>query len=318
MKRVLGMVVLLALMLTSLGVLAQDEPEMAEYSPENGSFSAAYPAEWVTAELPILPFPSVFFAPDEAIIDTFVSTGAPAEGEVIGLSFVAPTQLIAAFGLGVAEDAPVTEMASLFGMMLGEPPTDEGGEEGAPEEGEMPEEEMPAEGEGEGEDMGEDMEFEMPPLPESEEVTIGDDVTAGYVEQSNGVYDQVIYVTRLADDLLGVTTVIAPVGELSDEHKAIAEAAVLTVTSEYSGEELLDVMVTSMLVPDEEGASAEDLDGEALAQEKCTVCHSADWWDTQDKEPEEWEATVDRMILHGAQLTAAEREAIISYLSETH
>lgn len=306
MKRVLSMVVLCALLLTSLVALAQDgELELAEYVPEDGSFSAAYPAGWEAAEIMMLPFPSFWFAPEADMIDKFIYTGAPAEsGDVIGLSFVAPTQIIAAFGMGVAEDAPVTEMASLFGMMLGEPPVDESAEEGEAAEEEAPE--------------GEDMEWEMPPLPEAEEVTIGEDVIAGYVEQSNGVYDQVVYVTKIADDVLAVTTVITPVGELGDEHKAIAEAAVLSIASELTGEEMLNAMVMSMLLPDEEGVSADQLDGEALAQERCTVCHAAEWWDAQDKSDEEWEATVDRMILHGAQLTAAEREAIINYLVETH
>ena len=313
MKQVFSMVVLCALLLTSFAARAQDgELEMAEYSTEDGSFSAAYPADWVTAEVMILPFPSVWYAPEAEMIDGFISSGAPAEGEVIGLSFIAPTQLIAAFGFGIPADAPVTEMASLFGMLLGEPPVEEGGEEGAPVEGESAEDEASAEGEDEG--MG----FEMPPLPEAEEVTIGEDVTAGYVEQSNGVYDQVLYVTRIADDLLAVSALLAPVGELADEHKAIAEAAVLSLSSPHGGEEILDVLVMSMLLPDEEDVTADALDGAALAQERCTVCHGAEWWDPQDKTDEEWEATVDRMVLHGAQLTAAEREAIIDYLAETH
>lgn len=318
MKWRFSLVILIVLALMPLAVLAQDgEEEMAEYTPEDELFSIAYPAEWVTTPGgEVLPFPSVWFSPTAEIAEAFTTESALESGDVIGLALVAPVQLLEAFGFGIPADAPVSEWTSVFALLLGEPPTGgppPGAEEEAPAEG-AETEEAPAEGEGEGEDMG----MEMPPLPEAEEVTIGEDVTAGFIVQSTPIYDQVLYVTQLADDLLAVTTVVAPPGELSDEYKALAEDVAVSVASPHSGEELLSAFVMSLLLPDEEGATADQLDGEALAQEKCTVCHSADWWDAQDKTPDEWEATVNRMILHGAQLTAAEREAIISYLAEAH
>ncbi len=304
--------VILALM--PLAALAQDSEELVEYAPEGGLFSASYPAEWATTPGgDTLPFPSAWFSPTAEIAEAFTTDGTLASGDVIALAFVVPTSLLEAFGFGIPADAPLTAWTSLFALLLSEPPT--GGpppgaeEEGAPAE-EAATEEAPAEGEGV--DMG------MPPLPESEEVTIGEDVTAGFIEQSVPIYDQVLYVTRIADDLLGVTMIVAPPGELSDDHKALAEQIALSVASSYTGAELLQAQVQAMLLPGEEGVTAGQLDGAALAQERCTVCHPADLWDAQDKAPEEWASTVDRMILHGAQLTAAEREAIISYLAETH
>ena len=322
MKWRLSMVIVFMLALMPLAALAQDGEEMAEYSPEDGLFSASYPAEWVaTPGGDTLPFPSVWFSPAAETAEAFTTDGTLAAGDVIALAFIAPTSLLEAFGFGIPADAPVTAWAGLFAMLLSEPPT--GGpppgaeEEGAPAEETATEEaateeaateEAPVEGE----EMG------MPPLPEGEEVTIGEDVTAGFIEQSTPIYDQVIYVTQLADDLLGVTTVVAPPGELSGDYKALAEQIALSVASSYTGAELLQAQVQAMLLPDAEGVTADQLDGAALAQERCTVCHPADWWDAQDKTPEEWASTVDRMILHGAQLTAAEREAIINYLAETH
>ena len=60
------------------------------------------------------------------------------------------------------------------------------------------------------------------------------------------------------------------------------------------------------------------LDGNALVNERCTVCHSRDRIDAQDKDEAGWTATVDRMIGYGAQLNADERAAVIQYLVETH
>jgi cytochrome c5 len=59
------------------------------------------------------------------------------------------------------------------------------------------------------------------------------------------------------------------------------------------------------------------LDGNALVEERCTVCHSRDRVDNKKASGADrasWEATVDRMITHGAQLDDAEREAVIEYL----
>ncbi|RPJ38293.1 MAG: hypothetical protein EHM35_04845, partial [Planctomycetaceae bacterium] len=60
------------------------------------------------------------------------------------------------------------------------------------------------------------------------------------------------------------------------------------------------------------------LDGAALVEERCTVCHSRERIDNADKTAEEWAATVDRMISNGAMLNDAERDAVIQYLAETH
>jgi len=57
------------------------------------------------------------------------------------------------------------------------------------------------------------------------------------------------------------------------------------------------------------------LDGNALVNERCTVCHSRERIDQAQKTADEWAATVDRMIGHGAQLSAEERQAVIDYLA---
>jgi cytochrome c553 len=69
-----------------------------------------------------------------------------------------------------------------------------------------------------------------------------------------------------------------------------------------------------------EGMMHEDMmgmDGEALVQERCTVCHTADRITNAmgQKDRAAWEETVDRMIGYGAQLNADEREAVLDYLA---
>jgi cytochrome c5/cytochrome c553 len=60
------------------------------------------------------------------------------------------------------------------------------------------------------------------------------------------------------------------------------------------------------------------LDGNALVDERCTVCHSRDRIDNKKASGADrtaWEATVDGMIARGAQLNDAEREAVLDYLA---
>ncbi len=52
-----------------------------------------------------------------------------------------------------------------------------------------------------------------------------------------------------------------------------------------------------------------------LLDKRCTVCHSRERIDQAQKTPEEWAATVDRMIGNGAQLSPEERQAVIDYLA---
>jgi len=60
------------------------------------------------------------------------------------------------------------------------------------------------------------------------------------------------------------------------------------------------------------------LDGNALVDERCTVCHTRERIDAADKDEAGWTETVDRMIGYGAQLNAEERQAVIDYLVSTH
>ncbi len=60
------------------------------------------------------------------------------------------------------------------------------------------------------------------------------------------------------------------------------------------------------------------LDGAALVQERCTVCHSAERIQNAAKTSDEWEDTVKRMIGKGANLNSDEKDIVINYLAETY
>jgi cytochrome c5 len=64
--------------------------------------------------------------------------------------------------------------------------------------------------------------------------------------------------------------------------------------------------------------SSTTLDGASLVQERCTVCHAISRVQSAKHTSAEWKTTVDRMIGHGAQLTAEEETAVINYLAANY
>ncbi|MBN2848509.1 MAG: hypothetical protein JXP72_08710 [Coriobacteriia bacterium] len=67
--------------------------------------------------------------------------------------------------------------------------------------------------------------------------------------------------------------------------------------------------------PEPTPGEATGLDGEALVQEKCTVCHTLDQVYAEEADAVGWAAIVDEMIAKGAQVSEAEAAAIAEYLS---
>ena len=56
-------------------------------------------------------------------------------------------------------------------------------------------------------------------------------------------------------------------------------------------------------------------DGKALVDKRCTVCHNTDRMDKAKHDKAGWEQTVDKMIKHGAEMSAAERATVVNYLA---
>ena len=63
---------------------------------------------------------------------------------------------------------------------------------------------------------------------------------------------------------------------------------------------------------------ASDVDGKALVEERCTVCHNLQTVSGAKKSRDAWQSTVERMIGKGAQLNDAEKAAVVDYLTEAY
>lgn len=67
------------------------------------------------------------------------------------------------------------------------------------------------------------------------------------------------------------------------------------------------------------GVSAEspqlpEAEGKTAVLESCTGCHDVELVTAQRKSPDEWEATVNRMIANGATLDETQYDQIVAYL----
>jgi cytochrome c5 len=60
------------------------------------------------------------------------------------------------------------------------------------------------------------------------------------------------------------------------------------------------------------------IDAASLLDQRCSVCHPSSRAKTTQKTQAEWQQTVDRMVSKGAQLTDAEKAALIDYLARTY
>ena len=59
-------------------------------------------------------------------------------------------------------------------------------------------------------------------------------------------------------------------------------------------------------------------DGGGLVESKCGRCHPLERVRAAKKDKAGWTATVERMTTHGLQVTAAQKAAIIAYLSTSN
>ena len=84
---------------------------------------------------------------------------------------------------------------------------------------------------------------------------------------------------------------------------------------------LLAVLLISLLAAcgaQQEPAGAETLDGKALVEERCSVCHPLTRVTEASKSQEGWQQSVERMVAQGAKLNEQEQQAVIAYLAEAY
>jgi cytochrome c5 len=65
-------------------------------------------------------------------------------------------------------------------------------------------------------------------------------------------------------------------------------------------------------------AASPAMDGAALMEDRCSVCHSTNKIKQAPRSKGEWDQTVSRMINKGAQLNDAEKAALVDYLAATY
>ena len=58
--------------------------------------------------------------------------------------------------------------------------------------------------------------------------------------------------------------------------------------------------------------------GQALMQDRCSVCQSLSRVVSAHKTADQWKITVDSMINQGAQLTSQEEQTLIDYLAQNY
>jgi len=60
------------------------------------------------------------------------------------------------------------------------------------------------------------------------------------------------------------------------------------------------------------------LTGQALLQERCTVCHNLNRITMMHGDTQQWKGLVDQMISRGAQLNSTEEQTLVDYLAQTY
>jgi cytochrome c5 len=65
-------------------------------------------------------------------------------------------------------------------------------------------------------------------------------------------------------------------------------------------------------------ASNQDPPGKALFETVCSNCHELNVTTDQRKSRADWQATVDKMIAHGAPMTSDQAAQITDYLAKTY
>lgn len=302
-RSLLVWIALLSLLLGPTLALAQDDDEEWEtYLSGDELLTFSYPAEWLVLDYAEEeeemgpPFPFVTLAPDQETLDRLEMDEDFLEGQHAMAVVILPAPFFTMMMPEALPEEPTAEdYASQVALMFF------GNFEEAPAEGA---EEDPLGG---------------LTLGEPEEVELGEDVTGSLVTLLSDTDEGVVIARLLDDDLIAVVVAAGYPGEFSDDLRQIALDVAASV--EYTG--TADAMMEALLaVPEfeleESDVDPATLDGNALIDERCTVCHTRDRIDQQDKDEAGWNATVDRMIGYGADLDSAERQAVINYLVETH
>jgi mono/diheme cytochrome c family protein len=285
---VVTIVLVLVLAATPAVLLAQGDDEFETFTSEDGLFSVAYPAGWLTSLDEESPFPGLIVVNSEALLERVEADEDPEAGDAGFLVLVVPVEFFGLLGVSVPEDSGPAEIVSVVAELFFEP-------------------EPAADGTISEDDIAE--------FGEPEEIELAEERIAGSVTVTSPKQDGLFLAFAPAEGLLVVVYAVAYAGEFTEEQAEVGRAIAASVIYEGSAEDLMAALMAGEVEEMMEGTPAADLDGAALVAERCSVCHTTDRIDAAVKDEAGWTATVDRMIGNGAQLNSAEREAVIAYLS---
>jgi mono/diheme cytochrome c family protein len=303
--RLLSLLVVFVLVLTPLAVMAQDEEEikLEEFVSRDELLTIGYPKDWVVEEpdIEVTGLPGVGMAPSQDILDRLNSEDEDAilaEGEVAVQAILLPIDLLALMGLTPPESGEELGILAitdtLAASLMGE-------DTNPPAEGEEPEN-------------------------KAEEIDLREGVVAGYMKTVAPEVEGALFVFQANDGVLAVVFGGTYPGEFTDEFNSLVQAIAASLEYTGTGEDLMALLMGEgggpIAEPTEAAAptTAAALDGNALVDERCTVCHTRDRIDserTEGLDQAQWGEIVDDMIGKGAQLNDEERAAVIEYLAST-
>jgi cytochrome c5 len=301
MKRLLSLLVLAALVVGPASAFAQEEPQVKVFTSQDGKLTLSYPADWVAGDAgEDVPLPNAVLASSQDALDRANAGEDPISGDIMIDVLVFPTDFLALTGAELPEQPQVTDYAKAFADLFVGP-------------------EMPPAGEG-------TPTPEAPQSGEPEEITLSENIPAGYVEVSDSTAEGAFIVYELSDGLLAITFVATFPGEFNEDLAKIAEDVAASVDYGGTVDDVVGPLMageettgaTPEAVPTQAGPTGAALSGEELVNERCTTCHSIDRINqamAAGTSRAQWEQLVDQMIAYGAQLSANERTAVIDYLS---
>jgi hypothetical protein len=81
---------------------------------------------------------------------------------------------------------------------------------------------------------------------------------------------------------------------------------------------LTGILLTACGSSTASASSSGSLDGQALLQQRCTVCHDIGPLSRMHGTSSQWKGLVDQMISRGAKLNSQEEQTLVDYLAQTY
>jgi mono/diheme cytochrome c family protein len=81
---------------------------------------------------------------------------------------------------------------------------------------------------------------------------------------------------------------------------------------------LAGFLLTACATSQASSGQTASLDGAALLQQRCTVCHEISGISNLHGSADQWKMLVDQMVSRGAQLNSQESQTLVTYLAQKY